>query len=64
MDTIMDSLEHLLRDIMEHLTAEIKVIRERTDAGQEELRAAMCKPKKLRAIICTKKEKCRPAKKR
>jgi hypothetical protein len=26
MDTIMDGFEHLLRDIMEHLTAEIKVI--------------------------------------
>lgn len=49
MYTIMNSLEHLLRDIMEHMcmTAEIKVIRERTEAGEEELRATVCKPKNV-----------------
>jgi hypothetical protein len=61
---IMDGLEHLLRDIMEHLTAEIKIIREMTEVGQEDLSAAMCKPKKLKAVMCTKEGKCRPDKKR
>lgn len=47
--TIMIGLEHLLRDIMEHMTAEIWVIRERTEAGQEELKVTVtvCKPKNV-----------------
>lgn len=44
---IMNDLEHLLRDIMEHKTAEIKAIRERTEADQEELRVTVCKPKNV-----------------
>jgi hypothetical protein len=42
MDTTMGGLEHLLTDKMEYLTAEMRMTRERQQAGKEKLGVAMC----------------------